>query len=104
MSKRTLKAQVDVVTKLSRIRALYAVVYNSRQPLTNISDSFFHAVGDILEGKQIDDISLIEELKQPLLDEVTNGRKTKATRKRKRRRSRNKADTSADDGRYTGSV
>lgn len=57
--------------KLHTIRALYFMVYNNDAQLHPLAVELFHVLGEILEGKSPQDLTLRNISKQSLLQELS---------------------------------
>lgn len=70
---RQLATQQHLIDKLKAVRALHIVAYNSDEPVEKVALELFYALGDVLEGQSVRDISLHKINKEDVLKEYTDG-------------------------------
>lgn len=70
-AQRQLKAQQHLVDKLELIRALHVTYYNSTTPLEKTAIEFFYALGDVLEGQSVTELSLNLVKRDDVIQELT---------------------------------
>lgn len=86
MAGRVLRAQQDVLARYKRISNLYIAYVNSDLSPEEFGREFVFAVGDILEGKTVDQLELFHIDVAEIEDVVSHGRGEGIDEKAERRR------------------